>query len=1110
MPTPTPTASTLSGCSEEVPLLGVTREFDFGQFIELFDATPDPAHPDRPSLSRIVIQPSATLAADRNAVSTVPQAISSTSSAMSIVGAPDSAPGPLSLARSYFPAAPQQPGFTATDNQGVAPEVDLFALTQHGVGAKQPLTSVSITDRLAFESQGLVQINGSVLKVLVTSEEKLALARGASVTAYVNLGEERGSLPVLLSYPRTHILLSNASLAQALSGSGIEGHQDVCPVLSADAIRALLNGRSVWTWSRDEEGFEHPIMLGHSSRILQPLSDAFELHDVGGFLADPAILSKDGGRIPLDLRTRDVQQLLTSGSVQLVAEGQSVKISIGQPERFKTDTNTDYIDLLNRYPQAGGAVALKPFGVTYPDIEKLLQQYGINKDIHVVVIGLPPGNTIITPVGGGVATNNLPPTTGGSQPATPPTMTDKVQPRLPSGTGLPVAVFVPWKQTWTLAGFSRGNLLSSIALAPAEQITMQVFSWERRTRTLDQSSETEVEQQTDFNQTTRDTEDVFKEMIAKRDFAWQLSGSIDASYSPGVASIRVQAGGSVSDTNSVQQTARSSSQALRENTVKASSRVRSKRVTLVTQTVETGREERVTRVIRNPNLCHTLTLDFFETLAHYDIQLQFMKSRMRLVVLVPNPIRIDDFTSEIVRRNEGALRNALIETSLVEGFDGCKMVAAYEEAKRLLAEQKSEATRIDETDSQRSMLPAPQAPSPASPQQAEVERIVKEMISALTTIRSGAKIDEALLQIAARKPLSESLRCSGQQWLFINFCAYKFPALLQTLDVIAGGSSTGLVAAQKVIAVLPRPDAPTSVATLNQMTDSDKEAAGIVGKLKETDPQGRRRFMLMDWDWGWWNERLKEEGLYSANDGGLGGACDQLQKAWQAWEAKKAQGDAMKDQDVAKTEAEGKQDKASSDDRLSMAFPLEELAKARERSKVLRDHFNEHKDFYNYALFQALPPTEQSTRILEASDGKLQVGLFEPRVVAMNGTRLVVPLTPLAGSPSLQAFVTSLGNDLETSFNAALSTPDQTVMPTPGVSISSRLGRCSACEDEIESARANETARQAALTRQEEAEANRRTARINASDLTAFANPPAALHVEVANQSSSVPTPSPT
>jgi integrase len=55
----TPTASGLIKCDEELPILGVTREFDFGQFIELFDSTPDPRYPEDPVVSRIVIQPSA-------------------------------------------------------------------------------------------------------------------------------------------------------------------------------------------------------------------------------------------------------------------------------------------------------------------------------------------------------------------------------------------------------------------------------------------------------------------------------------------------------------------------------------------------------------------------------------------------------------------------------------------------------------------------------------------------------------------------------------------------------------------------------------------------------------------------------------------------------------------------------------------------------------------------------------------------------------------------------------------------------------------------------------------------------------------------------------------
>ncbi len=323
-----------------------------------------------------------------------------------------------------------------------------------------------------------------------------------------------------------------------------------------------------------------------------------------------------------------------------------------------------------------------------------------------------------------------------------------------------------------------------------------------------------------------------------------------------------------------------------------------------------------------------------------------------------------------------------------------------------------------------------------------MERVVNEMIAALKKIRT-AEIDSALVAIRDHKAVGEAVKRTGQQWLFITFCAHKFPSLLSTLDELALGATPLMTTAQKILAVLPKPDLPTNLGNLNQMSDKEKEECCIASKLKEEQPNRFRKYMLNDWDWGWWTGRLKEEGLYTSNDAGLGGLADQLQRAYEAWEAKKAQGDAMKDQEVAKTEAEGRQDKATSDDKLSMAFPLDELARAYERSKVLRDHFNEHREFYNYAMFQSLPPSEQALRIVEASNGRLQVGLFEPRVVAMNGSRLAVPLTPFAGSQQLLDFVTSLANDLETTFSAALTSPDTSILPTPGVNVSSRLGNCS-------------------------------------------------------------------
>jgi hypothetical protein len=150
-------------------------------------------------------------------------------------------------------------------------------------------------------------------------------------------------------------------------------------------------------------------------------------------------------------------------------------------------------------------------------------------------------------------------------------------------------------------------------------------------------------------------------------------------------------------------------------------------------------------------------------------------------------------------------------------------------------------------------------------------------------------------------------------------------------------------------------------------------------------------------------------------------------------------------------------------------------------------------------LFQALPPSEQVLRIVEASKGKLQVGLFEPRVVAMIGSRLVVPLTPLAESQDLNNFVANLRNSLEGIFGSTLTTPDEAILPTPGVSVSSRLGKCSGCEQYIEMARKHEITRLEALAKQEKMEAERRQKRVDDENYDDFQERPAAVKLELEN-----------
>jgi hypothetical protein len=139
-------------------------------------------------------------------------------------------------------------------------------------------------------------------------------------------------------------------------------------------------------------------------------------------------------------------------------------------------------------------------------------------------------------------------------------------------------------------------------------------------------------------------------------------------------------------------------------------------------------------------------------------------------------------------------------------------------------------------------------------------------------------------------------------------------------------------------------------------------------------------------------------------------------------------------------------------------------------------HLREHWSYYRFALFQALPPSEQLDRLIVGSSYVLRAGMFEPRVVSAHGDQLAVPLNT-SNYPGLEAFLLNmLGEVKET--EPSTST---VLLPTPGMSIESRLGRCTGCEETIERTRAIELRRLAAVADQAEYEAARLKARLDAT-----------------------------
>ncbi|MET3697106.1 hypothetical protein SAMN05877753_101316 [Bacillus oleivorans] len=634
--------------------------------------------------------------------------------------------------------------------------------------------------------------------------------------------------------------------------------------------------------------------------------------------------------------------------------------------------------------------------------------------------------------------------------------------------GLQVAILLPWQQNWKLEGYSRGNLLSTISLAPGEETTITISSWENRSKALEQIPETEVDQQVDYSQTTRDTEDVFREMTSRNEFQSQIHGNVDASYTNGVASVSIGMDGGVSNTDSLSNVMKTTNNHLREVTSRASTKVRSKRITKITESVEQGYSQQVTRVIKNPNECRTLTLDYHETLAHYKVSTEFLANKVRLVVLIPNPISNKVFNPLLVRKNETALQNALLDPALGDGFEACRLLTSYQFAKDELIKISTEHKKVAELDRER--VKTPQVQKPKNPHESAVLDLLKE-IGAIVSKLLEAKVSSALTAIGKHNQLSDYVRASAQQWMFISLCRDKIsPSFIDTLKNVANNKdSLGIKHVQDILDTVPGPGAYPNLSNLNELPDSDKENAGLNVQIKSQPG-------YIDWDWAWWTGRCREEGLYHLHDGGLAAKIKRLSEVWQDYQAKNAEGEGiLQGSELAQT-AQQNQDNANFMDRLEMKYGLETVASARERMEALLGHLNDHLDYYNYVLFQALPPGEQ-LHLLMTEAPQLQVGTFEPHVVAMTGKFLAVPLSPL-GTTKLEKTLTTIKEALRKASQDAQETADEMaenhmILPTPGVTVETRLGQCSGCEETVEQLRIAEVRKALAEARMAELEVAR-------------------------------------
>jgi hypothetical protein len=246
-----------------------------------------------------------------------------------------------------------------------------------------------------------------------------------------------------------------------------------------------------------------------------------------------------------------------------------------------------------------------------------------------------------------------------------------------------------FKQIWYADGYSLGDLLYSLPLAPGQKKLISVVDWERRERTERTEDTFSNEGVNAALSRDRDLGEVVTGALTESSRGGSKSTSAGVGVGTGAAGngsyqgfnfgalIGVSGGYGESNSSAWQDSARNLSstslQNLRDRTLQSASAIRGLRSSVV-HTVAQGEAVRATtEVVANHNHCHAVTIQYFEVLRH--LKLQHELAGVQECLFVPLPMSEFDLAKALRWRQE--LRTYLQRPQLAGGFDAARRVQTH-------------------------------------------------------------------------------------------------------------------------------------------------------------------------------------------------------------------------------------------------------------------------------------------------------------------------------------------------------------------------------------------------------------------------------------------------
>ncbi len=233
-----------------------------------------------------------------------------------------------------------------------------------------------------------------------------------------------------------------------------------------------------------------------------------------------------------------------------------------------------------------------------------------------------------------------------------------------------IGLFSAFEQTWTLQGYSRGALVKSITLAPQEEMSIEVFTFDRTRVEEERTLSSEFESSSELSAMTSITGTIARSLSENT----QISGDIGLGLPLPAGSVPISIEAGVSSSMEVKADIQASMERVSEVTTRVAEKIKSTRQVKIVESRESGREDRVTRKIRNPNQGHALTLNCYEVLETFKVDLK-LKDAKQFCLLVEQP-DLGPVDVPFVLAYQDRLQKALLSNVYASGFEAARNLYA--------------------------------------------------------------------------------------------------------------------------------------------------------------------------------------------------------------------------------------------------------------------------------------------------------------------------------------------------------------------------------------------------------------------------------------------------